>query len=81
LFYELPDESCAECIESGLRKMELIGKAELEYLVQFREDLDRATIAFVIAGTDPDSPFEARDLIPVFAALLNILCETFSRDD
>jgi hypothetical protein len=81
LFFELPDEACVECIESGLRKMQLIGKAEQEHLVQFREDLDRATIAFVIAGTDDASPVEPSDLIPVFAALLNILCETFSRDD
>jgi len=81
LFYELPDEAAVECIESGLRKIQLIGKAEQEYLVQFREDLDRATIAYVVAGTDAGSPVRADDLIPVFAALLNILCETFSRDD
>lgn len=81
LFYELPDEACLECIESGLRKLELIGKAEQDYLVQFREDLDRAAIAFVIAGTDEDSPIGPDELLPVFAALLNILCETFSRDD
>lgn len=81
LFYELPDEACLECIQSGLRKVELLGQAEQEYLVQFREDLDRAAIAFVVAGTDPDSPIGHRDLVPVFAALLNILCETFSRDD
>jgi len=81
LFFELPDEATVECIESGLRKLQLIGKAEQEYLVQLREDLDRATIAYVIAGTDPASPVRADDLIPVFGALLNILCETFSRDD
>lgn len=81
LFYELSDEACLECIESGLRKLELIGKAEQDYLVQFREDLDRATIAFVIAGTDGSSPVRPAELIPVFAALLNILCETFSRDN
>lgn len=81
LFFEMPDETTVECIESGLRKIQLIGKAEQEYLVQFREDLDRATIAYVVAGTDKDSPVRADDLIPIFAALLNILCETFSRDD
>lgn len=81
LFFELPDEACVECIESGLRKVQLIGKAEQDYLVNFREDLDRATIAFVVAGTDDASPVQADDLVPVFAALLNILCETFSRDD
>ncbi|OGV73197.1 MAG: hypothetical protein A3B82_01110 [Methylophilales bacterium RIFCSPHIGHO2_02_FULL_57_10] len=81
LFFELPDESCVECIESGLRKLQLIGKADQEYLVHFREDLDKATIAFVIAGTDDSSPLRPNDLVPVFAALLNILCETFSRDD
>ncbi len=80
LFFELPDEATVECIESGLRKIQLIGKAEQEYLLQFREDLDRATIAYVVAGTDQASPVRADDLIPVFAALLNILCETFSRD-
>jgi len=81
LFEELSDEACVECIESGLRKVQLIGKADQEYLVQFREDLDKAVIAFVIAGTDTDAPFQPADLIPVFGALLNILCETFSRDD
>lgn len=81
LFFEMPDEATVECIESGLRKLQLIGKAEQEYLAQLREDLDRATIAYVIAGTDEDSPVRADDLIPVFAALLNILCETFSRGD
>ncbi len=81
LFFEMPDESTLECIESGLRKVQLIGKAEQEYLVEFREDLDRATIAYVIAGTDEDAPVRSEDLIPIFAALLNILCETFSRDD
>jgi hypothetical protein len=81
LFFELPDEACVECIESGLRKLQLIGKAEQEYLVNFREDLDRAAIAFVVAGTDDASPIRPDDLVPVFAALLNILCETFSRDD
>lgn len=81
LFYELSDEACVECIESGLRKMQLIGKAEQDYLVQFRDDLDKAVIAFVIAGTDENAPFQIGDLIPIFGALLNILCETFSRDD
>lgn len=81
LFMELPDEATMECIESGLRKMQLIAKAEQDYLFQFREDLDRATIAYVVAGTDEESPVNADGLIPVFAALLNILCETFSRDD
>lgn len=80
LFFELPDEATMECIESGLRKVQLIGKAEQDYLVQFREDLDRATLAYVIAGTDEESPVRADDLIPIFAALLNILCETFARD-
>jgi hypothetical protein len=81
LFDELSDEACVECIESGLRKVQLIGKAEQDYLVQFREDMDKAVIAFVIAGTDENAPFTTADLIPVFGALLNILCETFSRDD
>lgn len=80
LFFEMPDEATLECIESGLRKIQLISKAEQEYLEQFREDLDRATLAYVIAGTDKESPVRADDLIPIFAALLNILCETFSRD-
>ena len=80
LFSELSDEACAECLESGLRKLQLVGKAEQDYLIEFREQLDRAVIAFVIAGTDNDSPIEAQEIYPMFAALLNILCETFSRD-
>lgn len=81
LFYELPDEGRLECIESGLRKMQLIGKAEQEYLVQFREDLEKTVIAYVIACTEEDAPVQPSELIPVFGTLLNILCETFSRDD
>lgn len=81
LFYELPDEAYAECIRSGLRKAQLIGQAEQDYLVQLREDLDKVVVAFVIAGTDASAPIRPAELAPVFAALLNILCETFSRDD
>lgn len=81
LFFEMPDEATLECIESGLRKVQLISQAKQEHLLQFREDLDRATIAYVVAGTDEESPVRADDLIPIFGALLNILCETFSRDD
>ena len=80
LFSELPDEGIADCIESGARKLELIFQAKQEYLIDFRERLERAVIAYVVAHTDEASPVQPGELIPVFGALINVLCETFARD-
>jgi hypothetical protein len=45
--------------------------------MDFREDMDKTVIAFVVAGTDDSAPFDKEELIPVFATMLNQLCEAF----
>lgn len=77
LFAGLPDEEMAEIIESGSHKFQLIADAKQTHWVEYRQDLDKATIAFVIAGTDEETPFEKEEVIPMFGALLSMLCEAF----
>lgn len=77
LFPELTDEECVECIESGTRKFQLVGDAEQDHLMQYRQDMDRATIAFVVVGTDENAPYEMEDITPLFGSLLSVLCEAF----
>lgn len=78
LFSELPQELLAECLESGDRKFQLIGNAEHEHWMSFRQDMDKAAIAFVVAGTDDNAPFDKAELIPLFGTMLNQLCEAFA---
>lgn len=78
LFSELMPEELVDVIESGMRKFHLIGDAEAEHWNNYREDLDKAVIAFLVAGTDENSPFDKEDLLPVFGALLSMLCEAFA---
>ena len=80
LFAGLPDEELAEIIESGSHKFQLIADARQEHWVDYRQDLDKAVIAFVIAGTDDETPFEKEEVIPMFGALLSMLCEAFNAD-
>lgn len=80
LFAGLSDEEWAEIIESGAHKFQLIVQAEQEHWVTYRQDLDKATIAFVVAGTDEETPFDKDEVIPMFGALLSMLCEAFARD-
>lgn len=80
LFAELSNEEWAEIIESGDHKFQLIGDAEQEHWMTYREDMDKAVIAFVIAGTDENNPFDKDDLIPLFGALLSMLCEAFASE-
>jgi hypothetical protein len=77
LFAGLPDAELIEIIESGLQKFKLIGDAEVDHWLEFRENLDKLTVAFVIAGTDDESPHEKEDVIPLFGQLLSQLCEAF----
>ncbi len=77
LFAGLPDAELIEIIESGLNKFQLIAEAETEHWVEFRENLDKLVIAFVIAGTDDDSPHEADEILPIFGQLLSQFCEAF----
>ena len=80
LFAGLADDELAEIVESGTRKFELIANAEQEHWVSYREDLDKAVIAYVIAGTDDEAPFEMSDILPMHAALLSMLCEAFASE-
>ncbi len=77
LFAGLPDAELLEIIESGFNKFQLIAEAEAEHWVEFRENLDKLVIAFVIAGTDDDSPHEADEILPIFGQLLSQFCEAF----
>ncbi|MGZ8258821.1 MAG: hypothetical protein ACXWTR_06570 [Methylotenera sp.] len=77
LFAGLPDADLIEIVESGFNKFQLIGDAEAEHWTEYRENLDKLTIAFVIAGTDDDSPHSKEDVLPLFGQLLSQLCEAF----
>lgn len=80
LFAGLPAEELAEVIESGQRKFELIGNAEQDHWAGYREDMDKAVVAYVIAGTEDEAPYEREDVIPLFGRLLSMLCEAFSSE-
>lgn len=77
LFAGLSDAELIEIIESGLQKFKLIGDAEVEHWAEFRENLDKLTVAFVVAGTDDESPHDKEEVIPLFGQLLSQLCEAF----
>ncbi|HEX5539729.1 MAG TPA: hypothetical protein VFX01_08065 [Methylophilaceae bacterium] len=80
LFAGLENEEWAEIIESGTRKFQLIAGAEQEHWTTYREDLDKAVVAYVIAGTDDSTPFDKEEVIPMLGALLSMLCEAFDSD-
>lgn len=80
LFAGLPDSELMEIIESGFNKFKLIGDAEAEHWVEFRENVDKLTVSFVVAGTDDDSPHSKEDVLPIFGQLLSQLCEAFQQD-
>lgn len=77
LFAGLPDAELIEIIESGFNKFQLIAEAGVEHWVEFRENLDKVVIAFVIAGTDDDSPHDVEEILPIFGQLLSQFCEAF----
>ena len=77
LFAELSPEEWAEIIESGQNKFQLIGDAESEHWMNYRQDLEKTVLAFVVAGTDEDAPFSQEDILPMFGNLLSMLCEAF----
>ena len=77
LFAGLPDAKLMEIIESGFNKFKLIGDAEAEHWMEFRENLDKLTVSFVVAGTDDDSPHSKQEVLPIFGQLLSQLCEAF----
>jgi hypothetical protein len=77
LFAGLPEAELLEIIESGFTKFKLIGEAEAEHWSEFRENLDKLTVSFVIAGTDDESPHDKEEIMPLFGQLLSQLCEAF----
>ncbi len=77
LFAGLPEAELLEIIESGFNKFKLIGDAEAEHWSEFRENLDKLTVSFVIAGTDDDSPHSKEEVLPLFGQMLSQLCEAF----
>jgi hypothetical protein len=79
LFAGISDEQLAEIIVSGLSKFKLIGEAGVEHWEEFRENLDKVTVSFVIAGTDDDSPHQKEEMLPLFGQLLSQLCEAFEQ--
>lgn len=78
LFVGLSDEEWAAIIESGARKFQLIADARHGHWVEYRQELDKAVIAFVVAGTDDETPFDKEDVVPLLATLLSVLCEAFA---
>ena len=77
LFAGIPESELIEILEAGVRKVQLIGEAEAEHWGEFRENLDKLTVSFVIAGTDDESPHSKEDVLPIFGQLLSQLCEAF----
>ena len=77
LFAGISEVQLIEIIDSGLNKAKLIGDAEAEHWSEFRENLDKLTVSFIIAGTDDDSPHSKEEVLPLFGQLLSQLCEAF----
>ncbi len=77
LFAGLPEAELMEIIDSGFNKFKLIGEAEAEHWSEFRENLDKLTVSFLVAGTDDDSPHDKNEVLPLFGQLLSQLCEAF----
>ena len=77
LFAGLPEVELMEIIDSGFNKFKLIGEAESEHWTEFRENLDKLTISFLVAGTDNYSPHDKDEVLPLFGQLLSQLCEAF----
>ena len=77
LFAGLPDAELIDIIEGGFNKFKLIGDAEAEHWSEFRENVDKLTVSFVIAGTDDDSPHTKEEVLPIFGQMLSQLCEAF----
>ena len=77
IFAGLSEAELMEIIDSGFNKFKLIGEAEAEHWSEFRENLDKLTISFLVAGTDDDSPHDKDEVLPLFGQLLSQLCEAF----
>jgi hypothetical protein len=80
LFDGLPEPELVEIIEGGFNKFQLIADAKAEHWIEFRENLDKMTIGFVVAGVDDDSPHTKEEVLPYFGQLLSQFCEAFAQD-
>lgn len=77
LFSGSTDEQMIEIIESGFHKFKLIAEANTEHWEEYRENLDKVVVSFVIAGTDDDTPHDKAEMYPILGQLLSQLCEAF----
>ncbi len=77
LFAGINDEQMIELINAGLNKVKLISDTDVEHWSEFRENLDKLAVSFVIAGTDDESPHSKEEVLPLFGQLLSQLCEAF----
>ncbi len=77
LFSGVSDDEMAEIIGSGFNKFELIANADSEHWKEYRENLDKVVVSFVVAATDEDSPHDKAEILPLFGQLLSQLCEAF----
>ena len=66
-------------MQNGFHKFSLIAEAETVNWGEFRENLDKLTVSFVVAGTDDDSPHSKEEVLPIFGQLLSQLCEAFAQ--
>ena len=80
LFAGLPDNELIEIIEAGFNKFRLIADAEAEHWSEFRENLDKLTVSFLVAGTDDDSPHTKEEVLPIFGQMLSQLCEALQQN-
>ncbi len=79
LFSGVTDEELVELIDTGFNKVQLISDTDTEHWVEFRENLDKITVSFVIAGTDDESPHSKEEVLPLFGQLLSQFCEAFEQ--
>jgi len=79
MFAGISEAQLIEIIDSGLNKAKLIGEADVEHWSEFRENLDKLTVSFVIAATDDESPHSKEEVLPLFGQLLSQLCEAFEQ--
>ena len=77
LFAGITDAELVEIVQNGFHKFSLIADADAEHWAEFRENLDKLTVSFVVAGTDDDSPHAKEEVLPLFGQMLSQLCEAF----
>lgn len=77
LFAGLPEEELAEIIGSGFNKFQLIADADADHWKEYRENLDKIVVSFIIAATDDESPHDKAEILPMFGKLLSQFCEAF----